>query len=95
MPMSYTAMGESNLSVSIAFELGTLDESQYRDHIFERPVPMLRKTKKLTPPLHPGEMLREDFLILLGMTAQMLAHEIKVPERRVVAIVRDSAARLA
>jgi addiction module HigA family antidote len=33
--------------------------------------------------------LREDFLIPLGMTAQMLAREIKVPERRVVAIVKE------
>ena len=36
----------------------------------------------------PGEMLREDFLNPLGMTAQMPAREIKVPERRVVAIVK-------
>ncbi|MDR3738393.1 MAG: HigA family addiction module antitoxin [Terracidiphilus sp.] len=48
-----------------------------------------RKTKKLRPPIHPGEFLREDFLIPLGMTAQMLAREIKVPERRVVAIVKE------
>ena len=41
------------------------------------------------PQLHPGEMLREDFLIPLGMTARMLAGEIKVPERRVVAIVKE------
>ncbi len=40
-------------------------------------------------PLHPGEMLREEFLIPLGMTAQMLAREIKVPERRVIAIVKE------
>ena len=40
-------------------------------------------------PLHPGEMLREEFLIPLGMTTQMLAQEIKVPERRVVAIVKE------
>jgi addiction module HigA family antidote len=41
------------------------------------------------PPIHPGEMLREDFLIPLGMTAKTLAGEIKVPERRVVAIVKE------
>ncbi len=55
---------------------------------FEK-LPKPRKTKKLMPPLHPGEMLREDFLIPLGMTAEMLAREIKVPERRVVAIVKE------
>jgi len=48
-----------------------------------------RKTGRLMPPLHPGEMLREDFLIPLRMTAKMLAAEIKVPERRVVAIVKE------
>jgi addiction module HigA family antidote len=40
-------------------------------------------------PLHPGELLREEFLIPLGMTTRMLAHEIRVPERRVVAIVKE------
>jgi addiction module HigA family antidote len=50
---------------------------------------ILCKKGKLMPPLHPGEMLREEFLIPLRMTAQMLAHEIKVPERRVVAIVKE------
>lgn len=50
---------------------------------------ILRKAGKLMPPLHPGEMLREDFLIPLRMTARMLAGEIKVPERRVLAIVKE------
>ena len=40
-------------------------------------------------PLHPGEMLDEEFLIPLGMTAEMLAQQIKVPVRRVVAIVKE------
>ena len=48
-----------------------------------------RKKGRLMPPLHPGEMLREEFLIPPGMTAQMLAKEIKVVERRVVAIVKE------
>jgi len=39
--------------------------------------------------LHPGEMLREEFLVPLRMTARMLADEIKVPEQRVVAIVKE------
>ena len=48
-----------------------------------------RKKGRLMPPIHPGEMLREEFLIPLGMTAQMLAKEIKVAERRAVAIVKE------
>jgi antitoxin HigA-1 len=47
------------------------------------------KQKKRMPPIHPGEFLREDFLIPLRMTAQMLAKEIKIPERRVIAIVKE------
>ena len=47
------------------------------------------RKRKMMPPLHLGEMLREDFLNPLGMTAQMLAREIKVPERRVVAMVKE------
>jgi addiction module HigA family antidote len=48
-----------------------------------------RKKARLMPPIHPGEFLREDFLIPLGMTAKMLAGEIKVPARHVVAIVEE------
>lgn len=48
-----------------------------------------RKSGKLMPPLHPGEMLRENFLNPLGMTAEMLASEIRVPKGRVVAIVKE------
>jgi addiction module HigA family antidote len=48
-----------------------------------------RKQKRRMPPIHPGEFLREDFLIPLGMTARMLACEIKMPEGRVVGIVKE------
>ena len=48
-----------------------------------------RKKSKLMPPIHPGEFLREDFLIPLRMTARILAAEIKIPERRMVAIVKE------
>ena len=30
-------------------------------------------------PIHPGEILREEFLIPLGMTAHALSLELKVP----------------
>jgi addiction module HigA family antidote len=47
------------------------------------------KGERTMLPIHPGEFLREDFLIPLRMTAKMLAGEIKVAERRVVAIVKE------
>lgn len=77
------------LEQALAHAQGTADRSQYKVHVFVREKPEPRKAKQQRPPLHPGEMLREDFLIPLEMTAEMLAHEIKVPVRRVVGIVRE------
>ncbi len=77
------------LKQALAFADGTADKSQYRVHIFPNRASIPRQTRRQMPPIHPGEMLREDFLNPLRMTAQMLADEIKVPERRVVAIVKE------
>jgi addiction module HigA family antidote len=53
-------------------------------------------------PIHPGEILREEFLVPLGMTAHALSQAIHVPATRVNDIVNgkrgvtaDSALRLA
>lgn len=43
---------------------------------------------KRLPNVHPGEVLREEFLIPLGMTAYQLAHRIGVPQTRVSEILR-------
>jgi antitoxin HigA-1 len=40
-------------------------------------------------PIHPGEILREEFLIPLGMSAHALALELKVPAPRINDIVRE------
>jgi antitoxin HigA-1 len=40
-------------------------------------------------PIHPGEILREEFLKPLGMSAHALALEIKVPAPRIHEIVRE------
>ncbi len=40
-------------------------------------------------PIHPGEVLREEFLIPLGMSAHALALELKVPAPRINEIVRE------
>jgi len=39
------------------------------------------------PPIHPGEILREDFLEPLGLTQTRLAQEIGVPQRRIAEII--------
>lgn len=59
------------------------------------------KTKKLAP-IHPGEILREDFMKPLGLSQNALARALCVPPRRINEIVlekrgitADTALRLA
>jgi addiction module HigA family antidote len=40
-------------------------------------------------PVHPGEVLREDFLLPLGMSANALANALQVPAPRINDIVRE------
>ena|SRR5438128_5604291 len=40
-------------------------------------------------PVHPGEVLREDYLVPLGMTANALAKALNVPAPRINDIVRE------
>jgi addiction module HigA family antidote len=40
-------------------------------------------------PIHPGEILREEFLIPLGMSAHALAMALRVPAPRINDIVRE------
>ena len=54
------------------------------------------------PPIHPGETLREDFMKPLGLTANRLAINLRVPAARIGEIVNgrraitaDTALRLA
>ncbi|MBL9145331.1 MAG: HigA family addiction module antidote protein [Verrucomicrobiaceae bacterium] len=39
-------------------------------------------------PIHPGEILREDFLLPLGLSEYRLANDIGVPPRRINEIVK-------
>lgn len=45
--------------------------------------------KRQRPPIHPGEMLREEFLIPMGLSANALAIAIGVPATRVGEIVNE------
>jgi len=40
-------------------------------------------------PIHPGEILREEFLVPLALSAHALAMELKVPAPRINDIVRE------
>ena len=47
-------------------------------------------SKRDFPPIHPGEILREEFLIPLGVSQYRLAKEIHVPARRINEIVLET-----
>jgi addiction module HigA family antidote len=46
-------------------------------------------SKRDFPPIHPGEILREKFLIPLGISQYRLAKEIHVPAQRINEIVLE------
>ena len=48
--------------------------------------------KKKLPPIHPGEILLEEFLKPLGLTQYRLAKSISVPPRRINEIVQGKRA---
>jgi addiction module HigA family antidote len=45
------------------------------------------KKNRQTPPVHPGEILREDLMKPLGLSVNGLARELKVPVTRISEIV--------
>ncbi len=59
------------------------------------------ETDTVLPPMHPGEVLREEFLVPLGLSAGMVAKACGVPRSRIeriageeVGISTDTALRL-
>ena len=62
----------------------------------------MANTRKLLDPIHPGEILHEDFMRPLGISINRLARDLHVPPNRVHAITHgtraitaDTALRLA
>jgi len=47
------------------------------------------KSKSLMPPVHPGEVLREDFMRPLKLTVNKLALELRVPATRIGEIIHE------
>ena len=48
----------------------------------------MAKSEKL-PPIHPGEILREDFIVPLGLSMNKLALDLHVPVTRIAEIVHE------
>jgi len=51
--------------------------------------PIRRTYRRQLAPIHPGEMLREEFLVPMGLSANALAIAIGVPATRVGEIVNE------
>jgi addiction module HigA family antidote len=49
----------------------------------------MSKLDALMPPVHPGEVLREDFMKPLGLSVNKLALELHVPATRIGEIVHE------
>lgn len=48
----------------------------------------MARSRKL-PPVHPGELLREDFMVPLGISMNRLALDLHVPVTRIAEIVHE------
>lgn len=58
-------------------------------------------TPSFSPPIHPGEVLREEFLVPLGLSRHAVARRLGVPRTRIeglaaerIAVTADTALRL-
>jgi addiction module HigA family antidote len=49
----------------------------------------MAKSEKHLPPIHPGEILREDFMKPLGLSMNKLALNLHVPVTRIAEIVHE------
>ena len=48
-----------------------------------------RDPNRKPPPMHPGEILREEFMVPKGITANALAIALRVPSTRISQIVNE------
>lgn len=46
------------------------------------------QNNNLIPPVHPGEILSEDFIVSFNLTQDSLAHAINVPSRQIDELIR-------
>jgi antitoxin HigA-1 len=49
----------------------------------------MAKVQKLLPPIHPGEILRADFMEPLSLSMNRLALDLRVPVTRIAEIVHE------
>ena len=49
----------------------------------------MSNSEKLMPPVHPGEILREDFMKPMNLTANKLALDLHIPATRIAEIAHE------
>lgn len=49
----------------------------------------MAKPEKLLPPIHPGEILRDEFMLPSGLSMNKLALDLHVPVTRIAEIVHE------
>src|SRR5258708_36902986 len=49
----------------------------------------IKRTNRKLPPIHPGEILREDYMKPLNLTAHRVAMALHVPATRIAEIVHE------
>jgi len=49
-----------------------------------------KNTERATPPVHPGEILLEDYMKPEGISINQLARDLRVPVTRISAIVNET-----
>src|SRR5258707_15642737 len=69
----------------------TTNHTMWKSWIITRRSDMaiVRDPKRRPPPMHPGEILREEFMIPNGITANGLAMALRVPSTRILEIVKE------
>jgi addiction module HigA family antidote len=53
----------------------------------------VKRTANKLPPIHPGEILREEFMLPRGLSQNALARALNVPPRRINEIVLEMGSR--
>lgn len=91
----FGATGKGNIAFALttsgAFALLGAMETRSRSKLLiitnrEKPMP---KTQKLLPAIHPGEILRADFMEPLRLSMNRLALDLRVPVTRIAEIVHE------
>ena len=67
----------------------TGQQSCFCNRVLRNQVVKTKRASEKLPPIHPGEILREDYLKPLGLTMNQLALGLRVPVTRIAEIVHE------